>query len=486
MRVISRLWILIVLPVFMIAALCPGVAAAVSADGPGESGSDSLAVQSTPPSAAASRFSDVSATDWVVAEGWLDYAVSKGYVSGYAGSTKFGPGDPLSRGMAATIIYRVATNKTADTTDNNVMTRFADAPKGKWYSAAVAWCAERGVVTGYSGTAKFGPDDPVTREQLAAMIARYCQKVAGQKSAGSDVSKFKDAGRISSWAKEGIAFCSKNGIVSGVGSSGNFDPQGNATRSHMAKMITVVARDVPGAAGAAANGAGSAAPVSEADMKAAYNLYSDVIDEWNRRMAFEQKYGYNGDTSVSKWPYTSGNWLGTGIVSKRSNLVYTLVSLDDRKVPFLLVADPSKDYRLWGLYGYDESYNGGSLAFETYSLRYTVHLCTGKLMRFYYYAPAVNAPHISESVGHFSQFKMYNNCRITDYDKLARTEGGVDSSYCVWYDVNGNVVERGAGHKEMRARFEAAYPADGSVIWKPVSGGFDPSPFSSQLSSWAQ
>ena len=207
--------------------------------------------------ARAAGFTDLASGAWYMSTAtgafassktlYLDYTIKCGLMSGYAGSTLFGPDDTLSRGMAATIIYRMATGKTAGNTDNNVTTKFSDVPKGAYYAAAVKWCSESGVVTGYNDvngkpTGKFGPDDKVTREQLTAMIARYCTGKAGMKSAGRDVSRFKDAGKIAEWAKEGVAFCAANAIVSGIGDTGNFQPQGNATRCQMSKIIAVTAR----------------------------------------------------------------------------------------------------------------------------------------------------------------------------------------------------------------------------------------------------
>jgi len=199
-------------------------------------------------------FKDLNADAWYMKEGFtnelgvvvstfLDYTVKKGLMSGYS-ATQFAPDEPLTRGMAATIIYRMATGKTAETTDNDVETKFSDVPPGEWYTAAVAWCAEKGVITGYDGTDTFGPDDPVSREQLATMIARYCEKVVGMESVGADVSKFKDAAQMSTWAKEGIAFCAAKGIVSGIGDTGNFDPKGQANRAQTAKIIAVTDRMV--------------------------------------------------------------------------------------------------------------------------------------------------------------------------------------------------------------------------------------------------
>ena len=197
-------------------------------------------------------FKDLDAGAWYLNDGgrfpdsqtlYLDYTIARGLMSGYTGARKgqFGPDDDLSRGMAATIIYRMATGKTAETTDNDVDTPFSDVPRGAWYAAAVKWCAENKVVTGYVGTTKFGPDDPITREQLATVIGRYMDP---QAEAGSDVSQFKDASSISAFARAGIAYCCANGIMTGIGDSGNFQPGGKATRCQMSKVIAVTARMV--------------------------------------------------------------------------------------------------------------------------------------------------------------------------------------------------------------------------------------------------
>ena len=192
-------------------------------------------------------FSDLDEGAWYLGEGgkfpgtdtlYLDYTIKRGLMSGYTGARagQFGPDDPLTRGMGATIIYRMATGKTAETTDNDVQAPFSDVPKGAWYAAAVKWCAENKVVTGYAGTTLFGPEDPITREQLATIIGRYMDPDG---LAGSDVSMFKDHERISGFAKAGIAYCCAKGIMTGIGDTGLFRPQGYATRCQMAKVIAM-------------------------------------------------------------------------------------------------------------------------------------------------------------------------------------------------------------------------------------------------------
>ena len=229
-------------------------------DGSDAAGEVDAALAAHAGAANAAGFSDLDPSAWYMTAStgafsgtdvlYLDYTVGRGLMSGYSdGTRRFGPNDTLSRAMAATVIYRMATGLAFDTTDDDVTTQFSDVPSGTWYSAAVAWCADNGVVTGYTDeagnpTGFFGPDDFVSREQLAAMIARYCVSMAGAASAGDDVSSFPDGTSISSWAREGVAFCSANGIVSGHSDTGAFCPADNAERCQMAKIIAVTARMV--------------------------------------------------------------------------------------------------------------------------------------------------------------------------------------------------------------------------------------------------
>ena len=117
--------------------------------------------------------------------------------------------------------------------------RFADAPEGQWYSAAVEWCAEHGIVTGYTGTGLFGPNDELTREQFAAMIYRCCSLVKGLPTEKKgDISGFSDKDSISEWARDGVEYCVAWGIISGYADGSNrFGPRDTATRCHLGKMI---------------------------------------------------------------------------------------------------------------------------------------------------------------------------------------------------------------------------------------------------------
>ena len=182
---------------------------------------------------------------------YLDYTLAKGLMSGYKDAsgkvTGFGPEDQMNRAQAAVIVYRMANPNSTDTYSDaaakNVKntTGMTDVEDGRYYTAAVNWAVKNGVITGYTDKngkplGLFGPNDPISREQLATIIGRYMDP---EGKAGKDVSNFKDADSISNWAHGGVAYCNANGIMTGIGDSGMFDPQTIATRCQMAKIIAV-------------------------------------------------------------------------------------------------------------------------------------------------------------------------------------------------------------------------------------------------------
>jgi hypothetical protein len=190
-------------------------------------------------------FSDVSDTsEWYY--GWVSQAANAGLMTGYTGTTNFGPNDDVSRGMVVTLLYRAYTGNTAATTNNNVNAGFADVQSGQYYAAAVKWAAEAGITTGTSSST-FEPDRSVTREELATFIARYAAyaKTAGKSTdiasvdsanVNFDAITINGASSVSEFAKNGIAWCYAKDIVTGIGGT-ELAPQGNASRAQMAKII---------------------------------------------------------------------------------------------------------------------------------------------------------------------------------------------------------------------------------------------------------
>lgn len=168
-----------------------------------------------------SPYADVSSRAWYYDA--VRFASENGLMSGDKGL--FRPEDRLTRAMLARILY----NKAGQPYMAGGWT-FADVPPGVWYSDAVAWAASTGVAGGY-GNGLFGPDDGVTREQLAVMLWRYAGSPAssGQVAAG-------DAGQISGYAQSAMRWAVGNGVITGYG-DGRLDPKGPATRAQVARVL---------------------------------------------------------------------------------------------------------------------------------------------------------------------------------------------------------------------------------------------------------
>ena len=156
--------------------------------------------------------------------------ISRGLMNGYGDGT-FGPDDTLSRAMLAQILYNVSGGIPV-----NYLLQYDDVPAEIWYTEAVRWVTGEGVVSGY-GNGKFGPDDSITREQLAVMLYRYEQSRGGGFTGDWMFQlDYSDVADVSDWAYEAMCRCSMNDIVEGKG-DGILDPKGQAARAEAAAML---------------------------------------------------------------------------------------------------------------------------------------------------------------------------------------------------------------------------------------------------------
>ena len=155
----------------------------------------------------------------------VDYVVGRGYMTGVSISS-FAPNKTLTRAMVVTILYRMAGQPSVSGTSG-----FSDVPSGKWYSSAVTWAKNKGIATGYSSKI-FGPEDPVTREQMVTFLYRY----AGSPPAAGSLSSFPDAGKVGSWAVTAMKWAIGRGIIKG-NSDGTLNPGGTATRAQFAAIV---------------------------------------------------------------------------------------------------------------------------------------------------------------------------------------------------------------------------------------------------------
>ncbi len=187
-------------------------------------------------------FNDVSATDWFVTDGTLDYVVGNGIMQGSDGA--FRPYASITRAEFATILWRYA-NPTSAANANTAAARnvtgMGDVASGLYYTEAVNWCFQNGVITGVqtsTGTA-FEPNRAVTREEAAVMLTRV-MKLQGVDVAPTDdaiaaISSFADASACSSWAVPSLACAHANGIINGSG--GCLRPHDSITRCEAAALL---------------------------------------------------------------------------------------------------------------------------------------------------------------------------------------------------------------------------------------------------------
>lgn len=167
-------------------------------------------------------FVDVPADSWYVESGVFDYALDHGLMKGYSdGSNRFGPDDSITRAMAVTVLWRMAGEPACEAPDFDD----ADYSEESWYKDAVRWARATEVVKGYEGTNFFGPNDPVTREQLAVMVARFASTVShiDTSSTGAALAAKPDAASVSDWARDAVAWSVDQGILGGASI---IDPQG--------------------------------------------------------------------------------------------------------------------------------------------------------------------------------------------------------------------------------------------------------------------
>lgn len=172
-------------------------------------------------------FQDVNEGDWFYS-GVL-YAYQNGLINGVA-ADRFDPQGATSRAMIVTILHRLEGKPAAQKANG-----FQDVAAGSWYDAAVAWAAAEGIVNGYSATA-FGPNDIVTREQMAAILYRYAASRGDDVSGKADLSGYTDCAAVSAYAVEPLRWANGNGLINGVTAT-TLCPQQGATRAQTATIL---------------------------------------------------------------------------------------------------------------------------------------------------------------------------------------------------------------------------------------------------------
>lgn len=157
--------------------------------------------------------------------------VYENYIMNGVSPTLFQPNGTMSRAMVATVLWRLEGEPEMD--DTSV---FTDVPRGQWYTQAITWAYEQGIITGY-GSGRFGPQDNVTRQQLAAMLFRYAKTMDLDGGERASLSAYRDQGQVADWAREAFAWAVAKGHINGT-SPTTLSPTGTATRAQCAAILT--------------------------------------------------------------------------------------------------------------------------------------------------------------------------------------------------------------------------------------------------------
>ncbi|MGM9567249.1 MAG: S-layer homology domain-containing protein [Clostridia bacterium] len=171
-------------------------------------------------------FTDLAKDGWY--QDSVRYVYVNGIMNGMTGTT-FEPDSELTRAMYITMLYRLGGKPEVKATSS-----YDDVKDDEWYSKAVAWGTEKGIVEGYNG--KFSPMDSITREQMAAMMYRYAKLNGCDVSNTASFDAFKDGNTVSDWAKEEMGWAVASKLMQGH-DNGTLEPKGSATRAQAAAVI---------------------------------------------------------------------------------------------------------------------------------------------------------------------------------------------------------------------------------------------------------
>lgn len=173
-------------------------------------------------------YTDVSQSDWFYP--YVAFAYERAWMTGTS-ETTFSPEETTTRAMLVTVLYRLEGKPAVDAASG-----FSDVSSGNYYADAVAWAKANGIINGTSETT-FSPNEPVTREQTAAILYRYAQYKGYDVEKTADLTAYADAAAIHSYAKNAMSWAAAAGILNGV-SSTSLEPTGSATRAQVATVLT--------------------------------------------------------------------------------------------------------------------------------------------------------------------------------------------------------------------------------------------------------
>lgn len=203
-------------------SVCTVISLTMTACAAQEIPEDNTVTQTTDTAQQNLPFSDISHDDWYAEA--VQYCYEHGIFAGTTATT-FSPADTMSRAMLATILWRMESSPAA-----NSSAGFSDTQADAWYADAVDWAVEAGILSGY-GDGRFGPNNPVSREQAVTILWRYAEMPAAE-STGT----FSDAASVSDWASSAAGWALSAGLLTGWADD-NFQPQSGLTRAEAAVLL---------------------------------------------------------------------------------------------------------------------------------------------------------------------------------------------------------------------------------------------------------
>ncbi len=276
-------------------------------------------------------FSDVVGDEWFANDEVLGYATEHGIISGY-NDGRFGAYDSVTRGQVAVVLHRLAGEPEAQSDP------FADVDYSAYYGPAISWARSAGAINGYwdegaQAYLSFGPNDLVTREQLATMLANYAAKVANMATETDEalLNAMPDAGDVDEWARKSVGWALDVGLMSGAveGDASYVRPLVTAQRCALAKMASILHRDV------------LPHEVDTGDDETARNsAYSKIIEEYRCVLASDYVKNENrnwADQEVLKEAYPDVNVYMFPWMILDEDWKYALVDINEDGVEELVI-----------------------------------------------------------------------------------------------------------------------------------------------------
>lgn len=178
------------------------------------------------------EYEDVNPGDWYVV--YVAAMQDIELMTGVNAQT-FLPAGTLSRAQFATILYRMADSPAGFEYEEGTFPDVTENYLTSWYTAPVQFAYEYGLITGYSNTGNFGPEDNITREQLVTILHRFTQMIGADNGKRADLAQFPDGSAVTGFAQEAMSWAIANELISG--DNGKLNPQGNAQRCHCAAIL---------------------------------------------------------------------------------------------------------------------------------------------------------------------------------------------------------------------------------------------------------